>query len=190
MEKPEIPFQFVGNDLSLDLINTRVMFEGEMVDLIEARDRLDAWLNEVSNVTPVKHWTASDIAALHALRDACQSVLHAQFSGAQANPRDLGLINSHLKEIGAASHLTQTVNGFAMAADNANLSPRAFLAKVVQSFATLLTETDPKRIRECAHDQCVLVFKDISKSGRRRWCSMETCGNRAKAATFRATSHN
>jgi len=30
------------------------------------------------------------------------------------------------------------------------------------------------------------VFYDISRTGRRRWCDMATCGNRAKAARHRA----
>lgn len=39
----------------------------------------------------------------------------------------------------------------------------------------------PDRIRSCEHDDCTLWFYDVSKAGRRRWCSMERCGNRAKA---------
>lgn len=40
----------------------------------------------------------------------------------------------------------------------------------------------PDRIRSCAHDACVLHFLDTSRNGTRRWCSMATCGNRAKAS--------
>ncbi|MFC5909708.1 CGNR zinc finger domain-containing protein [Streptacidiphilus monticola] len=38
------------------------------------------------------------------------------------------------------------------------------------------------RIRVCAHESCILHFYDTSQNGRRRWCSMERCGNRAKAS--------
>jgi predicted RNA-binding Zn ribbon-like protein len=38
------------------------------------------------------------------------------------------------------------------------------------------------RIRSCAHESCVLHFLDTSRNGTRRWCSMATCGNRAKAS--------
>jgi predicted RNA-binding Zn ribbon-like protein len=30
------------------------------------------------------------------------------------------------------------------------------------------------------------MFLDVSKSGRRRWCDMATCGNRAKASAHHA----
>jgi predicted RNA-binding Zn ribbon-like protein len=42
----------------------------------------------------------------------------------------------------------------------------------------------PDRIRGCANEACVLWFLDVSRNGGRRWCSMETCGNRTKAARF------
>jgi predicted RNA-binding Zn ribbon-like protein len=39
----------------------------------------------------------------------------------------------------------------------------------------------PERVRHCAHPSCVLWFHDTSRNGTRRWCSMDACGNRAKA---------
>ncbi len=44
-----------------------------------------------------------------------------------------------------------------------------------------LLEDKPDRVRSCDHDLCTVWFVDTSKAGRRRWCSMERCGNRAKA---------
>ncbi|WP_369640625.1 CGNR zinc finger domain-containing protein, partial [Nocardia sp. JMUB6875] len=44
-----------------------------------------------------------------------------------------------------------------------------------------LLASTPDRIRQCAHPDCVLFFLDTSKNGTRRWHSMTTCGNRAKA---------
>ena len=41
------------------------------------------------------------------------------------------------------------------------------------------------RIRRCAAEDCRLVFHDESRTGSRRWCSMQRCGNRAKVRAFR-----
>ena len=41
------------------------------------------------------------------------------------------------------------------------------------------------RVRRCADPNCTHVFLDSTKNGRRRWCDMRTCGNRAKAARHR-----
>ncbi len=43
------------------------------------------------------------------------------------------------------------------------------------------------RVRRCP--QCGWLFCDRSRGGRRRWCSMLTCGNRAKARQHRARQH-
>ena len=43
-----------------------------------------------------------------------------------------------------------------------------------------------RRIRVCAADNCGLLLVDTSRPGRRRWCSMEFCGNRAKIRTHRS----
>lgn len=42
------------------------------------------------------------------------------------------------------------------------------------------------RVRECGADGCALVFRDTSRPGNRRWCSMRRCGNRSKVKTYRS----
>jgi len=37
------------------------------------------------------------------------------------------------------------------------------------------------RVRRCANPECGWLFLDDSRAGKRRWCSMSACGNRAKA---------
>jgi predicted RNA-binding Zn ribbon-like protein len=43
----------------------------------------------------------------------------------------------------------------------------------------------PERFRTCANDTCRWTFFDTSPTGRRRWCDMKICGNRAKASRHR-----
>jgi predicted RNA-binding Zn ribbon-like protein len=57
---------------------------------------------------------------------------------------------------------------------------------VIASMINTLQTVSKERIRTCEHEDCILHFIDTSKSGKRRWCSMETCGNRHKAAEFYA----
>jgi len=60
------------------------------------------------------------------------------------------------------------------------------LARLAEPLVSELTAGHPDRIRICASDTCEWVFYDTSRTGRRRWCDMATCGNRAKAARHRA----
>lgn len=58
------------------------------------------------------------------------------------------------------------------------------LAAIARSAADLLVEGSEAPIRRCANPSCRLFFYDDSRTHRRRWCSMATCGNRHKVASF------
>jgi predicted RNA-binding Zn ribbon-like protein len=58
------------------------------------------------------------------------------------------------------------------------------LAAIARSAAELLVEGSEAPIRRCANPSCRLFFYDDSRTRRRRWCSMATCGNRHKVASF------
>jgi predicted RNA-binding Zn ribbon-like protein len=57
---------------------------------------------------------------------------------------------------------------------------------LVRDAERLLCSDQASRIRICASEGCGWAFLDQSKNGTRRWCSMKLCGNREKAARFKA----
>ena len=59
------------------------------------------------------------------------------------------------------------------------------LATIAQEAIELIGGPDRARIKQCEGDGCALLFLDLSRPCRRRWCSMAGCGNRAKARQFR-----
>jgi predicted RNA-binding Zn ribbon-like protein len=61
---------------------------------------------------------------------------------------------------------------------------------IVESAADAMILGELGRVRRCADGRCPRVFFDRTKNGRRRWCDMSTCGNRAKAARHRARRKN
>ena len=61
----------------------------------------------------------------------------------------------------------------------------SLLIPVVDSAADALILGELARVRRCADPRCERVFHDATKNGRRRWCDMAACGNRAKAARHR-----
>ncbi len=63
------------------------------------------------------------------------------------------------------------------------------LIPIVESAADALILGELARVRRCADPRCGRVFQDETKNGRRRWCDMATCGNRAKAARHRMKLH-
>ena len=59
------------------------------------------------------------------------------------------------------------------------------LATLAAPIVGELASGRPDRFRICASHTCRWTFYDASPTGRRRWCNMKTCGNRAKAARHR-----
>ncbi len=62
------------------------------------------------------------------------------------------------------------------------------LAGLAEPIVEKMASDSIDRFRVCANDQCRYAFYDESRAGRRRWCDMSSCGNRAKAARHRARS--
>ena len=65
-------------------------------------------------------------------------------------------------------------------------APDRLLWELAATVDGLLLQNKPGRFRECAAPDCGTLFLDVSKTGRRRWCSMANCGNRNKVQRFRA----
>lgn len=58
------------------------------------------------------------------------------------------------------------------------------LAPVARSAAELIVEGPGAPIRKCGNPKCPMYFYDTSRTGKRRWCAMESCGNHAKVRSF------
>ncbi|SCZ57581.1 Conserved protein containing a Zn-ribbon-like motif, possibly RNA-binding [Epibacterium ulvae] len=188
MKNSSAPFQFVGNDLVLDFVNTRPVLDGVEHDLITTPQNLAQWLHESSAPPTSTHWNESDfMSALH-LRDALSLVLAALAAQSVPPPQAVQDVNAYLVDFTLNIQLNHSEAGYHIQPIQTEMSPRAFLAFLAKQAIDLVTAQDANRVRKCADLSCVLMFKDTSKSGRRRWCSMETCGNRNKVAAFRSQS--
>jgi predicted RNA-binding Zn ribbon-like protein len=63
---------------------------------------------------------------------------------------------------------------------------RQLLQPLAEAAADLICNANFELIRACEGAGCTLMFLDKTKAHKRRWCSMDVCGNRAKAAAHRA----
>lgn len=59
------------------------------------------------------------------------------------------------------------------------------LARIAREGIALFSGPLRDRVRECAAEDCRLLFVDASRPGRRQWCSMARCGNIAKTRSYR-----
>ena len=72
--------------------------------------------------------------------------------------------------------------------ERAGAGQSLFALLAVSTLAILMDGRERRRLKMCPGDDCGWLFIDETKNSRRTWCSMETCGNRAKAARHYARS--
>jgi predicted RNA-binding Zn ribbon-like protein len=124
---------------------------------------------------------AAVLAEALALREAIYRLFSALAAGRVPSGDDLARLNAALPEALTGLRIEPRDGGFAWSRAPAPACLAAPLHPVVRSAAELLVSGDLDRIRECHGPGCTWLFLDTSRNRSRRWCSMETCGNRAKA---------
>jgi predicted RNA-binding Zn ribbon-like protein len=186
-------FLFVGNQLSLDFLNTRPVMDGYPVELLADSASLARWVKVAGLVSAregkrlERSWSPRPAFAemLGQLRDFRESLRQAVLqteAGALPSRTFLVKVNELLL---AHPYIDEVVQVDAHLARGKRFTPQTPLdvfAPVTESIVNLLTVADQSRIRKCSG--CVLHFYDTSKKGTRRWCSMNICGNRSKVAAY------
>jgi predicted RNA-binding Zn ribbon-like protein len=121
-------------------------------------------------------------------RGALKIIFEARGSGAEILPEWIEPINeilSHTEGYDRLDPAVKRVDGqpewrLALRAREQGLE--WLLTAIARSAAEVIAEGPRAPIRKCANPNCGLFFYDDSRTGRRRWCSMSLCGNRAKVA--------
>ncbi len=115
------------------------------------------------------------------LREAIFRLFVATAAGKPPTPADLDALNAALAAAPRRAHLAVAGSHPGWTVQEPAPSLTALLAPVLWSAGDLLLGPRAGRVRQCANPACQWLFLDDSKSGNRRWCSMTSCGNRAKA---------
>lgn len=196
------PFVFVGERLWLDFVNSddATHSRGDArTDALDSFERFVSWLL-AARVLDDERATAMN-------RRAQQQPTGA--NGALHEARRLRNVLRALAERGDApqERATQTAIGeinriLGRSAGTRRVEPRSdggfvrnfvtagdvfagLMIPIIESAADALVSGELERVRKCADPRCARVFYDGSRNGKRRWCDMKTCGNRAKAARHR-----
>ncbi|MBL7260844.1 CGNR zinc finger domain-containing protein [Paractinoplanes lichenicola] len=174
------PRPLTGEPLPLDLVNTRWSDDDGAYDLLERPDGLAIWLTSAGLAGEVPE-TPETLNALVATREALFAMLQPT-----ADEQTRELLNETLRH-GQIRRVLGTDGPESVIETD---SPGWLAAWRAAEHYLRLLEENPARIRKCANPECPLRFYDVSKAGARRWCSMATCGNRAKYRSHYARQHN
>ncbi len=167
------------NDLTDDHLKTYAdllawSMDVDILSEAEARHLLTVALRREAEAAAVLHnalelraaiySVLSDVAHDRPPRDSAMGTLNTALTEARA----------HLQLVPAGDHF-----GWEWLSDEGDLAQ--MLWPVAWSVVEVLTSGDRANLRECDGHDCTWLFLDTSRNHSRRWCSMQTCGNRAKA---------
>jgi predicted RNA-binding Zn ribbon-like protein len=176
-----------GGRPALDLVNTLRERWNRRVETLVDGDDLALWLVQAELLPepmPVPRGVAEDARQL---REAIDRAAIAVVAGQRVRRSDIAVIDEWLAFAGGRPALT-VVDGVPQLGrrDPAD-SPRRAVGMVAFDAARMLGLPEERaRIRICASDTCSARFYDRSPAAGRRWCSMQSCGNVAKARRHRA----
>ncbi|MES4909406.1 MULTISPECIES: CGNR zinc finger domain-containing protein [unclassified Streptomyces] len=190
------PRDLVGGHIVIDLLNTVTARDAEPIDWLDGYPRLLEWaaltghfepgaltaLRRLAETEPGR--AASALDRTRELREAVYDLTTALIrQDAPASAGAVGRIENRWKDAVASARLTVRgstpqlqvgVGTSGLEHINHELALQAF---------DLLRSLPLERTRVCPGPRCGWVFIDSSRGGRRRWCTMATCGNVVKGRT-------
>lgn len=188
-------FLFLGNELVLDFVNTRPVQDGAPLELLKDFGRVLRWfqaadvLNSEQAASLERQWRGTATAqnateAIKGLRERLRAEILALEKGRGIGRSTVYELNRLMELHPMLTRLMINGTAYSTKLWFEVREPADLFAPLAHSAATLFATGGRRRIRKC--DNCALHFRDTSKKGTRRWCSMQLCGNRFKVAAYAA----
>jgi predicted RNA-binding Zn ribbon-like protein len=156
-------------------------------DIEEGRDELatpqayTSWLRGHGLLDEGVDASPEDLQRALAVREALRGLTLAN-NGGPLYPVDLATLNRASAESALRVRF--------LAARSARLESdrrdaAAALARILSAVFTAMVDGSWQRLKACRRHTCRWAFYDRSKNRSSTWCSMQVCGNRTKAETYR-----
>lgn len=188
-------FYLVGNNLCVDFVNTHIRENGLPKELLKSFEDVLAWavkadLLELPQARVLfqnlggRPKAAQVFNRALKFREVLREMIFDSARGAAIQPAAIEMINLIMKEENGYAEIVRLEGGFEKRFHANFNEPGRLLAPIAEAAADLLCYGNLAYLKKCENPECVLYFYDVTKNHARRWCSMATCGNRAKAAAF------
>ncbi|MDR5644415.1 CGNR zinc finger domain-containing protein [Burkholderia cenocepacia] len=177
----ESEFRFNSGRLSLDLAATVRRRASTPNDVLRTAGACGRWLKAAALFADVPSLSPVETDALLSLREAIWSLVSGSLHGALAQD-SVAVVNAAARYPLATPQLDACTGVVSVA----SADPFATALSVIARDAIDLVSGPLRhRVKECDQPDCRMLFIDTSPTGRRRWCSMQRCGSRAKVRAFK-----
>jgi predicted RNA-binding Zn ribbon-like protein len=183
-------------DTGLAFVNTLELERGELVDRLDSYAAALRWFRdhdllhagmleaELKRNDADPEGSERTLARIRRVRTAMRELTDAAVESRTPAQRDLDEINRALRTH-YTWYLVPAHDGVSLDHKHEGDPIAGALARLTESVASEVSSGHPEQLRICANEDCRWVFSDTSRTGRRKWCDMATCGNRAKVARHR-----
>jgi predicted RNA-binding Zn ribbon-like protein len=176
----------IGGSVWINLANTVILRDKRRTDALEEPDKIQQWLTE--NELFIRESGSESVSnsfhrELVSLRELCAEALKDLLRQGRLSDRTNDRLDKEAADLSVDVRIDWKEGVPVLVHEGHGFTGRVRYA-VLNSLIDTLGKYPPERIRKCEHEACILHFLDSSKGGRRRWCSMDICGNRMKAAEF------
>lgn len=163
---------------ALDLAGTVGSRRHEPLDLLASPADLERWIAACDELPDGVTADSTGFASALSLREAIYQLALDRVLGRPFEPAGLKTVND--MAAGPVPTIRLSDAGLHMSGDL-----HAALSQAARSGITVLA--DPHAcLKECGRPGCTRIYLDRSRGTRRTWCGMDECGNRVKAAAYRA----
>lgn len=145
---------------------------------------LARWMVDAGLVMRRMVSTDAQLTAARELRESMYAVATAVRTSGDAAKADLECVNRWARRPAGGPELGVGPSGLCIQRRIEDVDE--VLGWLAREGVELLGGPLALRVRECAGSECALLFLDESRSGARRWCSMDDCGARSKMSAYRA----
>ena len=182
MREHENPFDFVAGQLALDFVNTVAnrLDPERSRDLLATPADLGRWFR-AAGIAVRRGMGDADVRAARRLREHLHTLFAAAARGASFDAAALEAVGLLWRRLQARRELV-LARGRVTYGWSARATPfQRAIHRILASAVELLGSDRLGSVRQCEGEGCGWLFLDRSRGGHRRWCSMQDCGNRAKA---------
>lgn len=173
-------FAFVGGSVALDFAQTGGEGWKAKWEAWHSPADLEDWAELAPGLRFRPRADDGDLKQARALREAIWETAWAQVQGKPPKDAHLALIVAMAQRPDPAPAWR---NGHYHLPDGQPFS--TVMARAARDALELFGTDRVKRFRKCANPNCYLMFVDLSRPGKRQWCTMERCGGMAKVARHR-----
>ncbi|MFE7962274.1 CGNR zinc finger domain-containing protein [Streptomyces cellulosae] len=171
---------FPGGTPALDFPGTlRFRHRADPREDLDSPASLGAWFREAGITVDDVPAGPDDLREALALREAGYRLVRAAVAGETYDRDALALVNEYARKPTPVPQLTPAGRQVEATVEQA-------LAYVARDVVLTLSGPDVPLLKVCGNPECSQIFVDRSRGARREWCAMDPCGNKIKAAAYRA----